>query len=79
MLVSPPLFNSVTRPITGAQHEYRHLSKGQVPGQCLIVWIRPFSSELDRLVQGVGNRISGTNTIHFILFSLIPYNTHPTY
>ena len=58
--VSLPLFNAVTHPVTRAQCEYRHLSNGQVPGQCPIVWIRSFENELGRLAQGVGNRISGT-------------------
>ena len=77
--VALPLFNAVTHPVTGAQCEYRHLSNGQDRGQCPIVWISSFANELGRLVQGVGNRISGTNTIHFIPFSLVPYNKHPIY
>ena len=31
-----------------------------------------FSNELDRLAQGVGDRIKGTNTIYFIDYALIP-------
>ena len=58
--VSLPLFNAAIHPVTGAQCEYRHLSNGQVPGQCPIVWIRSFENELGHLAQGVGNRISGT-------------------
>ena len=77
--VSLPLFNTVTHPVTGEQCEYRHLSKGQVPCQCPIVWIGSFANELGRLVQGVGNTISGTSTIHFTPFSLVPYNKHLTY
>ena len=50
-----------------------------MPSQCPFVWICSSANELGRLVQGVGNRNSGTNTIHFIPFSLVTYKNHPTY
>ena len=50
-----------------------------MPDQYPIFWIRLFANNLDRLAQGVENRIPGTNIIHFISFSQIPNNTYPTY
>ena len=37
--------------------------------------LQSLANEFGRLAQGVGNRIEGTNTIHFILKSEVPFGT----
>ena len=62
--------NSFTHPITGQAQEYRHLIKGNDKD----TWETSFANELERLVQGVGNQIEGTNTINFRQKSTLPKN-----
>ena len=64
--------NSVTHPITGDLQEFRHL----IVGPDREIWLRSLANEFGRLAQGVGNRIEGTNTIHFILKSEVPFGTN---
>ena len=64
--------NSVTNPITGDLQEFRHL----IIGPDREIWLRSLANEFGRLAQGVGNRIEGTNTIHFILKSEVPFGTN---
>ena len=60
--------NSVIHPITGVPQEYRHLCKG--PDHK--IWKRSFANELGQLAQGIRN-IKGTDTIHFIPKSKVPF------
>jgi hypothetical protein len=42
-------------------------------------WVRSFANELGRLTQGVGTRITGTDTIFFIPFARVPTDRTMTY
>jgi hypothetical protein len=52
--------NSVINEDTGASLEYRHLIKDD---STFPVWNKAAANEFGRLVQGVGDRIEGSNTI----------------
>ena len=43
------------------------------------VWQQSLSNELGRVMQGVGSRIVGTDTMEFISKDKIPYNKKVTY
>ena len=60
---------SVIHPITGVSQEYRHICKGPYHK----IWKRFFPNELGQLAQGIRN-IKGTETIHFILKSKVPFD-----
>ena len=60
---------------TGKLEEYTALANG--PNKD--VWIRGYANDLGRLAQGVGNRISGTNTVFFISHKDIPAGRKVTY
>ena len=70
--------NAVTDPDTGQQLEYRqfinhpnaHLRK---------TWQLSSANEFGRLAQGVGGRITGTETIRFIHHHEMPPTRRPTY
>ena len=67
--------NAVLDPISGALHEYRALSRG--PDSA--TWVRALANDLGLLAQGVGGRITGTNTIFFVPRSAIPKDRKVTY
>ena len=68
--------NSVVDPFTGAVLEYKNLKLGPAAK----LWIRGFSNEVDRLVQGGRPQIlTGSNTIHFIHPSTKPVDRKATY
>ena len=60
--------NYVIHPITGVTQEYRHLCK--VPDHK--IWKKSFANELGQIAQGIRN-IKGTDTIHFIPKSKVPF------
>ena len=60
--------NSVIHPITGVPQEYRHICKG--PDHK--IWKRSFANEPGQLAQEIRN-IKGTDTIHFIPQSKVPF------
>ncbi len=66
---------SVIDGTTGASLSYRHLIRG--PDKAL--WMNSMANDLGRLAQGVGTRISGTNTIFFIPRHKIPSGRKVTY
>jgi hypothetical protein len=61
--------NAIIDPDTGASMEYWHLIKSPKHRE---KWIHSFANEFGRLSQGVGDRITGTNTIFFIGHDKIP-------
>jgi hypothetical protein len=56
--------NAVTHPITGRPMEYHQLISDPSTREA---WKLSAANEFGRLAQGVGSRVKGTNTIHFIL------------
>ena len=56
--------------------EYRHLIQNESTRE---IWYTSFSNEFGRLANGVGDRIKGTNTIKFILKSMVPPGRKVTY
>ena len=60
--------NSVIHPITIVPQEYRYICKGSDHK----IWKRSFANELGQLDQGIRN-IKGTDTIHFIPKSNVPF------
>ena len=60
---------AIIDPDTGASMEYRHLIKSP---KHKIPWMHSLSNEFGRLAQGVGSRVTGTNTIFFIDHHKIP-------
>ena len=59
--------NSVIHTITGVPQEYRHCKVSDHK-----IWKRSFANELGQLAQGIRN-IKGTDTIHFIPKSKVPF------
>jgi hypothetical protein len=68
--------NAVIDPTTGKALEYRELITNPATKE---VWSRSSANEFGRLAQGVGGRIKGTNTMHFIHRHEVPKNKTPTY
>ena len=56
--------------------EYRDLIKNK---NTSIIWNTSFANELERLVDGVYDRINGTNTVRFIPRNKVPINKKVTY
>ena len=54
---------------TGEYLNYRQLLKDPKHAK---VWVHSAANEFGRLAQGVGTRIKGTNTIHFIQKNQVP-------
>ena len=67
---------SVIDPDTGKSLEYRDLIRHP---KLQSTWLRSAANEFGRLAQGVGDRIKGTNTMHFIHPSEIPEGRTVTY
>jgi hypothetical protein len=38
-----------------------------------MIWLKSAANEFGRLAQGVGDRVKGTDTIHFIRKDKVPY------
>jgi hypothetical protein len=68
--------NSVIDPDTGQSMEYCELIRNP---KTKAIWSLSAANEFGRLVQGVGGRIKGTNTIRFIHHHEVPRNKTPTY
>ena len=68
--------NTVVDPDTGEHMEYRQLISNP---RTSALWQRSAANEFGRLAQGVGDRIQGTDTIHFIHKSELPSDRRPTY
>jgi hypothetical protein len=68
--------NSVINADTGASLEYRHLIKDT---STFPIWNTTAANEFGRLVQGVGGRIEGSNTIFFIPRQAVPKGKIVTY
>jgi hypothetical protein len=73
-----PLFmvNAVIHPTTGVAMEYRQLIQDPVTKEA---WQPSAANEFQRLAQGVGGCIKGTNTIRFIPHTELPADCMPTY
>lgn len=70
------LANAVLHPDTGEVMEYRALAAHP---KTQAIWTKSFANELGRLAQGVGNRITGTDTIFFIPKTSVPQDRTVTY
>ena len=70
------LANAVVHPVHGHIMEYRELIKDPLTKG---VWLKSSANEFGRLAQGVGGRISGTNTIKFIGHKQVPRGRTVTY
>ena len=70
--------NAVTDPDTGQQLEYRQLITHPNAHLCR-TWQLSSANEFGRLAQGVGGRITGTDTIRFIHHHEMPPTRRPTY
>jgi hypothetical protein len=68
--------NSVINEETGASLEYRHLIKDT---STFPIWNKAAVNEFGRLVQGVGERITGSNTFFFIPHQAVPKGNIVTY
>jgi hypothetical protein len=68
--------NAVIDPTTGKALQYRELISNPATKA---VWNRSSANEFGRLLQGVGGRIKGTNTMKFIHRHQVPKNKTPTY
>jgi hypothetical protein len=73
-----PLFmvNAVIHPVTRVAMEYCQLIQDPITKEA---WQQSAANEFGRLVQGVGGRIKGTNTIRFIPHTNLPAKRMPTY
>ena len=69
------LVNAVIDKDSGAALEYGALSRGPDKEK----WINALANDFGRLTQGVGNRISGNNTMFFVAPSHIPKGRKVTY
>jgi hypothetical protein len=67
---------AVTHPTMGAVMNYKQLITDPLTKEA---WNRSSANEFGRLAQGVGGRVKGTNTIHFIKHDEIPKDRKPTY
>ena len=70
------LTNSVIDPSTGRSMEYRELISNPSTKKA---WQHSSANEFGRLFQGVGGRVTGTNTCYFIKHTAIRNNKRPTY
>ena len=70
--------NAVTDPDTGKQLEYRQLIT-HPNAHLRRTWQLSSANEFGRLAQGVGGRITGTDTIRFIHHHEMPPTRRPTY
>ena len=70
--------NAVTDPDTGKQLEYRQLIT-HPNAHLRRTWQLSSANEFGRLAQGVGGRITGTDTIRFIHHHDMPPTRRPTY
>ena len=70
--------NAVTDPDTGQQLEYRQLIN-HPNAHLRKTWQLSSANEFGWLAQGVGGRITGTETIHFIHHHEMPPTRRPTY
>jgi hypothetical protein len=68
--------NAVAHPITGRPMEYRQLISDPTTRDA---WQISAANEFGQLAQGVGGRVKGTNTIHFILHHEMPTDRKATY
>jgi hypothetical protein len=68
--------NSVINEETGASLEYRHLINDT---STFTIWNESAANEFGRLAQGVGERITGSNTIFFIPRQAVPKGRIFTY
>jgi hypothetical protein len=68
--------NSVMHPVTGVAMEYRQLIKDPLTKEA---WLLSSANEFGRLAQGVGGRITGTDTIQFVPHSALPAGKRATY
>jgi hypothetical protein len=71
-----PMSNTVINKDTGASLEYGQLIQDKTT---FPFWNKIASNEFGRLVQGVGGRIEGSNTIFFIPHQAIPKGKFVTY
>ena len=70
--------NAVTDPETGKQLKYKQLIS-HPNGHLCKMWQHSSANEFGRLVQGVGGRIAGTETIRFIHHHEMLQTRRPTY
>ena len=70
--------NAVTDPDTGKQLEYKQLIS-HLNNHLRQMWQHSSANEFGQLVQGVGGRTAGTETIKFIQYHEMPKNWRPTY
>ena len=70
--------NSIADPSTGKQLEYKQLIN-HPDRKFRQTWPRSSANEFGRLVQSVGGRIEGTDTIKFLRYYEMPKHRHPTY
>jgi hypothetical protein len=68
--------NSVINEETGASLEYRHLINYT---STFPIWNKAAANEFGRLAQGVGERITGSNTMFFIPRQAVPKGKIVTY
>jgi hypothetical protein len=68
--------NAVAHPITGRPMEYRQLISDPTTRDA---WQISAANEFGQLAQGVGGRVKGTNTIHFIPHHEMPADRKATY
>jgi hypothetical protein len=68
--------NSVINEETGASLEYRHLINDT---STFTIWNEAAANEFGRLAQGVGERITGSNTLFFIQRQAVPKGKNITY
>ena len=71
-----PMANAVIDEATGKELPYRQLIT--LP-ETKSTWQRSSANEFGRLFQGVGERITGTNTCKFIRHEDVPKDKNPTY
>jgi hypothetical protein len=68
--------NAVLHPVTGKSMEYRKIITDPVMKND---WLISSANEFGRLMQGVGGRVKGTDTMHFINRSDMPPGRTATY
>jgi hypothetical protein len=73
---SIPMANAVLHPVTSAVMSYEKLITDPATKA---TWTRSAANEFGRLAQGVGGRITGTDTIKFISMNDVPKNRTVTY
>jgi hypothetical protein len=73
---SIPMANAVLHPVTCAVMSY---DKRITDPATKAMWTRSAANKFGQLAQGVGGRITGTNTIKFISVNDVPKNRTVTY